>query len=87
MSKLIDAVNEALEVTKGNEPAAAIWIQGHEYVPAARITALEEENKRLREALEPFASAESLCNREGVSIRDVIGMGDLRRAAAALEKK
>lgn len=66
---------------------------------AARITALEEENKRLREALEPFAMIAKNVplgwgDGEGFGIYTdgdylfaKVSVRQLRRAAAALEKK
>jgi hypothetical protein len=57
---------------------------------AARIRALEEENKRLREALEPF-SGKYRPEQDWSDDLKIAGTpfqyGDFRRAAAAMEKK
>lgn len=31
--QLIEAAKEALAVARGEQPAAAIWVKGHKYVP------------------------------------------------------
>jgi hypothetical protein len=56
---------------------------------AARITELEAENARLREALQPFASAADDTSGEyddqnPLDYYDGLTLGDLRRARAAL---
>lgn len=50
------------------------------------LRALTKRVKELEDALTPFADASALCGREGVTIRDVIGMRDLRRARLALSR-
>jgi len=35
--KLIDAAREAVAIAGGEQPAAAIWHNGHKYVPAAIV--------------------------------------------------
>ena len=60
------------------------------YEAANRITALEAENKRLREALEPFAGKyrpEQDWSDDLKIAGTPFQYGDFRRAAAALEKK
>jgi len=54
--------------------------------PQAILTLIKRV-KELETALKPFADASALCGREGVTIRDVIGMSDLRRARLALSGK
>lgn len=49
MVDLVKAVEEVLEIAKGNEPAHSIWMQGHEYVPAAALTSAKAEIERLKE--------------------------------------
>jgi len=48
-SKLIDGAKEALAIAKGEQPAAAIWHNGHQYVPATEIASLRRELEELRE--------------------------------------
>lgn len=38
--KIIEGLHEAVAVAKGEQPAAAMWINGHRYVPAAKIEVL-----------------------------------------------
>lgn len=55
------------------------WIEYVRHdIAAARIRELEE-------ALKPFATAHHAIQREGVTIRDVIGPSDLHRAAALVK--
>jgi len=56
-------------------------------IPAliAALEASQERVKALEEALKPFADGYAMACREGVSIRDVIGLSDLRRAKTALD--
>lgn len=50
----------------------------------AALTSAKAEIERLKEGLRPFKDAHHAIQREGVTIRDVIGPSDLRRAAAAM---
>ena len=59
MSKIVQGAKEALAVAKGEAPAAAIWHNGHRYVPEAEIVRLREERDRLRDALTRLASTEA----------------------------
>ena len=49
--RLLVSLAEAVEIAKGNEPAARIQWNGHDYVPASTITALQERVKVLEGAL------------------------------------
>lgn len=41
--RLIEGATEALAIARGEQPAAAIWIDGHQYVPAEEILRLRVE--------------------------------------------
>ncbi len=101
MSDLVNRLNGIyrIKITDGLGPAGGEepnnpdeFVRTYETSPiqkeaAARIAALEAENKRLREALKPFADAHDDYWREGVSMADLIDRDDLRRAKAAMEGK
>jgi uncharacterized protein YPO0396 len=79
--KLIDGMTEALAVAKGDVPAARIHYQGHAYVPASHIQALEAK----LEAVTAEASRADL--RCGAASRVALELdADLATAVEALEK-
>lgn len=42
-ARIIEGAKEALAVARGEQPAASVWINGHEYVPASDLTRLRDE--------------------------------------------
>ena len=65
--RLLVSLAEAVEIAKGNEPAARIRWNGHDYVPATTITALQERVKELEGALKPFAVLARLFDEDMIS--------------------
>jgi hypothetical protein len=83
--RLIEGAEEALAIAKGEQPAAAIWHNGHKYVPA-------EQTEQLRSALKEFlwgdpALAEILWGDlpDDRTMTFQISLGAYRRARAALD--
>lgn len=80
--RLIEGMKEALAVASGEQPAAAIYVNGIKYVPADRV-------ERLEEALKPFAEAADIYDppenddHHAAWAHD-FPIGALRRARAAL---
>jgi hypothetical protein len=50
--RIVEGAEEALAVARGEVPAERLHVNGHAYVPASRIEALEAEVARLREEVE-----------------------------------
>ena len=49
--RAIEGMKEVLAIAKGEQPAASIYMNGHNYVPLSDLDALVAERDRLREAL------------------------------------
>ncbi len=55
-SKILRGLEQAVAIAKGDQPAAAIWHNGHRYVPEASLAAVRADATReMVEALEEIA--------------------------------
>jgi len=86
--RLIEAAQEAVAIAKGEQPAAAIYHNGHKYVPAAELEAAEVELASIRGVLGNLLPLIYLENERGIGWRiaseDEDGHtwdGDMLRAA------
>ena len=78
--RLIEGAEEALAIAKGEQPAAAIWHNGHQYVPATEIASLRREleevhRNALREAIAAIAGKIDEARSFGVEGRELTAMG------------
>ncbi len=48
--RISEGAREALEIARGNQPAARIHMQGHAYVPESELAALRQRNEELERA-------------------------------------
>jgi hypothetical protein len=90
----IAAFNQALTaalaemVKRGDGPYAEITaLRDQAIVQSKGLADAVKTNIALRKAIKPFAEAASLARREGMMIRDLIGMTELDAAAKAMEGK